>query len=328
MMNNKKISVIVPVYKVESYLHKCIDSILNQTYTNLEIILVDDGSPDRCPAICDEYAEKDQRIRVIHKKNGGLSDARNAGLDIMTGDYVAFVDSDDWIEPDMYETLIASLCMFNADMAFGGVADDLEQNGTVTEVKTSNYGEKPFSENKLAAMKRYFYGSWAAWDKLYKAELFDEIRYPLGEINEDEAIVLQLLEHCEIVCYTNKVFYHYIRRMDGHSITTSSFSVKKLDWYRHCKANLEWIKEHHPELTDAAAARYRSSILWSLTEIALSNESYPDSIRDLLSDLHQNETLFKNIPFSYPSDSIRMWFLLHFPFDFYSILIRLKRRIS
>ena len=115
MNSNPKISVIVPVYKVEKYLDKCVESIVNQTYKNLEIILVDDGSPDNCPAMCDEWAEKDERIRVIHKENGGLADARNAGMDIATGDYIGFVDSDDWIEPNMYEVLLKNaLCMDSA----------------------------------------------------------------------------------------------------------------------------------------------------------------------------------------------------------------------
>ena len=117
MNNNPKISVIVPVYKVEKYLDKCVESIVNQTYKNLEIILVDDGSPDNCPAMCDEWAEKDERIRVIHKENGGLADARNAGMDIATGDYIGFVDSDDWIEPNMYEVLLKNALKYDADIS-------------------------------------------------------------------------------------------------------------------------------------------------------------------------------------------------------------------
>ena len=111
------ISVIVPIYNVEKYVNKCVGSIVNQTYTNLEIILVDDGSPDRCPEICDEWAKKDSRIKVIHKKNGGLSDARNAGMKIASGDYIAFVDSDDWIAPEMYERLLMAIKNDNSDIA-------------------------------------------------------------------------------------------------------------------------------------------------------------------------------------------------------------------
>ena len=108
------ISVIIPIYNVEAYLDECIASVIAQTYSNLEIILVDDGSPDNCPQMCDEWAAKDSRIRVIHKENGGLSDARNAGIDIATGEYIAFVDSDDWIVPEMYEKMLAALKTENA----------------------------------------------------------------------------------------------------------------------------------------------------------------------------------------------------------------------
>ena len=113
------ISIIIPVYKTEPYLRKCVDSVLAQTYTNLEVILVDDGSPDDCGKICDEYAAKDSRVKVIHKENGGLSSARNCGLDVATGKYIGFVDSDDWIDPDMYETLLGLLLRYDADIAEG-----------------------------------------------------------------------------------------------------------------------------------------------------------------------------------------------------------------
>ena len=322
---NSLISVIVPIYKVEKYLRKCVESILSQTHTNLEIILVDDGSPDNCGAICDEYAKQDARIKVIHKPNGGLSDARNAGLDIMTGEYVAFVDSDDWIGPRMYETLLQMLKQFQADMAFGAVADDLEQDGKVTTVKVSNYGDEPFSESAVEAMRRYFHGSWAAWDKLYKADLFRDIRYPVGEINEDEAIVLQLLSKCSCVCYTNEVFYHYMRRPSSGSITAASFSVKKLAWQAHCRDNLEFVQAHYPALVPDAAARYRGSLLWSLTEIALSDEDYDREVQALLSALRDQKELFCAAPFSYRQDRLRMWLLLHVPFSVYRAIIRFRR---
>ena len=322
---SEKISVIVPVYKVEPYLRKCVDSILAQTYQDLEIILVDDGSPDACGVICDEYAKRDARIKVIHKPNGGLSDARNAGLDVMTGKYVAFVDSDDWIAPRMYETLLRMLKQFRADMAFGGVADDLEQNGKITTVKISHYGDEPFCESATEAMQRYFHGSWAAWDKLYDADLFRDIRYPVGEINEDEAIVLQLLSKCTRVCYTNEVFYHYMRRPSSGSITTSSFSVKKLAWQAHCRDNLEFVKAHYPSLVSDAAARYRGSLLWSLTEIALSEGDYTGETQALLSALRDQKELFCAAPFYYRQVRIRMWLLLHVPFSVYRAIIRFRR---
>lgn len=323
------ISVIVPIYNVEKYIRKCIDSIVNQTYKNLEIILVDDGSPDDCGKICDEYRRRDSRIVVIHKENGGLSDARNVGLKAMHGKYVAFVDSDDWIEPEMYQRLYENMITFHADMSFAGVTDDvIDENGIEKSVKTSDYGETPFSENKTAAMKRYFYGSWAAWDKLYKASLFDNVKFPVGEINEDEAIVIELLEQCDQVCYTNEVFYHYIKRANSGSITMSDFSKKKLAWQKHCFNNLRIIQEKYPDLEKDAAIRYRNSLLWSLTEIALSDlkEDFSEDIAFLMNQLRENEKLFFKTSNLSKTDAIRMRVLLIFGFDFYRKIIRIKRK--
>ena len=322
---NSLISVIVPIYKVEKYLRKCIESILSQTYTNLEIILVDDGSPDKCGEICDEYEKRDSRIKVIHKKNGGLSDARNAGLDIMAGNYVAFVDSDDWIEPQMYEHLLEKLHYFHADISIGGVSCDLDDNGIINTEKIVSYDSAPFSEGNVETMHRFFTTSWAAWDKLYKADLFRDIRYPVGEINEDEAIVLQLLSKCTRVCYTNEVFYHYMRRPSSGSITAANFSVKKLAWQAHCRDNLEFVQAHYPTLVSDAAARYRGSLLWSLTEIALSDEDYAGETQALLSALQSQKKLFCAAPFSYRQDRLRMWLLLHVPFSVYRAIIRFRR---
>lgn len=322
-----RISVIVPVYKVEPYLRKCVDSIRTQTYSNLEIILVDDGSPDGCPSICDDYAAKDPRVKVIHKKNGGLSDARNAGLDICSGDYIAFVDSDDWIEPTMYESLLSNLKYFDADMAFGGVADELEEEGNVCTLKVSDYGNDVFCEDNQSAMKRYFHGSWAAWDKLYKAFLFDEIRFPVGEINEDEAIVLQLLEKCNRVCYTNEVLYHYMKRVNSNSITTAAFSEKKLDWVKHCRENYAYICENHPELILDAAMRYRNSILWALSEMALSDKDFGDQVKLLKQQMRKNMLAFFKSEFKHPQDRIRLFLLLTLPYIVYKKLLKVKRKL-
>ena len=318
------ISVIVPIYKVEPYLRKCVDSIINQSYRNLEIILVDDGSPDNCGAICDEYAAKDSRIKVIHKPNGGLSDARNAGMDIMSGDYVAFVDSDDWIEPNMYERLLQLITEYQADIAVGGVTDDFEYNNQITSTKVSDYGSVPFAESNTNAMRRYFHTSCAAWDKLYKADLFDGIRYPVGEINEDEAIVLHILARCSKVCYTSEIFYHYMHRNSGATITSSPFSIKKLAWQRHCISNLEFIRTHYPDLEQDAAKRCRDSLMWSLTEIALAEESFDSAKKDMLRVLKENRALFRKCEFSFPQDRIRLFLLTYAP-SVYEFAIRLKR---
>lgn len=320
-----KISIIVPVYKTEPYLRKCVDSILAQTHQDLEVILVDDGSPDNCGQICDEYAKKDSRIRVIHKPNGGLSDARNAGMDIMTGQYVGFVDSDDWIEPTMYETLLTLMEQFDADMAFGGVADDMEHNGMVNTLKISDYGDTPFAESKTDAMRRYFRGSWSAWDKLYRAELFQGIEYPVGEINEDEAIVLHLLNRCRRVCYTNEVFYHYMHRKGNQTITNSSFSHKKLAWMEHCRANLQYVRNSYPMLAPDAAERYLDSVQWSLSQIALSDGDFSQEIRAMRQDLWAERKYLPQVPFRSRQDKIRILLLTYAPFGAYRAIIRVKR---
>lgn len=324
--NTQIISVIVPVYKVEPYLRRCVDSILAQSYTNLEIILVDDGSPDNCPAICDEYAEKDDRVRVIHKPNGGLSDARNAGLDIATGEWLSFIDSDDWIEPSMYETLMRNANQHGAQISIGGVFDELmTENGIIVKKTTAGESITTESREKLDAIRHFLTHSWSAWDKIYRREVFDGIRYPVGEINEDEAIALRLLNNCDRVVYSNEPFYHYISRPE--SITTSSFSLKKLDWYRHCKANLEWIRENHPELEDLAAARYRGCLMWTLTEIALSDVSCPEEQQDMISELHNKRRFFLNISFDSAKEKIRFLMLSCLPFSIYRAFIRKKRKI-
>lgn len=188
-------------------LEKCVRSVMMQSYHNLEIILVDDGSPDNCPQICDEYAAQDERIKVIHKANGGLSSARNAGLDIASGNWVSFIDSDDWIEPDMYEILLQNAINTNAEISVGGVNDEVVDKDAVTVTKTTYHGVlKTEILSPAEAMARYFTTSWAAWDKIYRKELFQTIRFPVGEINEDEAIVLKLLDSCTTIAYTNQVF--------------------------------------------------------------------------------------------------------------------------
>ena len=190
------ISVVVPIYNVEPYLSTCIESIVNQTYNNLEIILVDDGSPDNCPQICDQWAGKDKRIVVIHKKNGGLSDARNAGINIAKGQYISFIDSDDYIEPTLYEKMLQAIINTGAEIACCGryVIDNDKQVLRTCHVMN---GINKFDVE--SALREMLYANCieeAAWDKLYKIDLFDNIRYPVGEINEDIVTTPLLFDKC------------------------------------------------------------------------------------------------------------------------------------
>ena len=321
------ISVIVPVYNVEKYLKKCVDSIINQTYKNLEIILVDDGSPDNCGAICDEYAAKDSRVKVIHKSNGGLSDARNAGMKVAAGDYFAFVDSDDWIEHKMFERLLNNSIKYNAEISVGGVKDLLElDTGEHKIFKTTYDGNiKNYVLSSEEAMKKYFYGSWAAWDKIYKRNVFDGIWYPVGEINEDEAIVLQLLDRCKNVCYTNEVFYNYITRPKSNSITASAFNEKKLAWCKHCKCNYEYIKNNHPSIISAAAKRYASSLIWALNNMLLDIEKYSELIIEIKSQLKELNKESKILKEFVLKERVRAFLLLNM-LKPYSKLIKLLNK--
>jgi len=219
------ISIIVPIYKVEPYLRRCLDSIANQTYTNLEIILIDDESPDKCPQICDEYASKDKRVVVVHKKYGGVSDARNLGLDICSGSFISFIDSDDWIEPDYISILFSLIEDNQADIAVGNY-QRFSQNNVIfpkeelmTETLSSNELLK-----KLLFQKNSF---TIPWGKLFKKQLFDEIRFPFGKIHEDEYTGYKPYCYAKKIACTSKILYHYLIRSD--SITGQEVFQDKVD---------------------------------------------------------------------------------------------------
>lgn len=211
------ISVIVPVYKVEEYLRECVDSIISQTYRNLEIILVDDGSPDNCPAICDEYAEKDKRIIVIHQQNGGLSAARNAGLDIASGEFICFVDSDDVLHPQYCEILISALlksdCSFSACLveSFQGSLSNLSFHSENYDIKTMPWKEYI----KTARM--------GVWNKLYRAAVFEYIRFMNGKVYEDIIFCADLSQVVsENICCCDYVLYY--GRIRSNSIISDQFN--------------------------------------------------------------------------------------------------------
>ena len=178
---NSMISVIVPIYKVEEFLDKCVQSIVNQKYLNLEIILVDDGSPDRCGEMCEEWARRDKRIKVIHKKNGGLSDARNAGLVAANGEFIAFVDSDDWIEPQMYEIMLKVLMKEKADIVACGIVDSYIDK----EIIHSPIYRVGKTEQFLKMIYKDTIFSVVSWNKLYRRRVWENFQFPKGKICED-----------------------------------------------------------------------------------------------------------------------------------------------
>ena len=210
MPERPKLSVIVPVYKVEPYLQKCIDSILNQTFRDLELILVDDGSPDSCPAICDAAAEKDERVVVLHRKNGGLSAARNAGLMAARSDYIGFVDSDDYIAPEMYEKLYAAMVESNAQLAVCSYTY-VDTKGNVLPkwespiLSGGGVLDRVQMMDRLGGDRSWYYIT--AWNKLYRRELFENIRFPFGKLHEDEYVVHHVFWACERIVVLPESLY-------------------------------------------------------------------------------------------------------------------------
>ena len=227
MIHDPLISVIVPIYNVEQYLDKCINSILNQTYHNLEIILVDDGSPDNCGAICDHYSVMDQRVKVIHKQNGGLSDARNAGLDVANGDFIAFVDSDDTIMPEMMEKLYERIVVDRSDMALCGCKRVNKKGEILLEFFLPDNVLTGFGALEASYEYNGFLFS-LTWNKLYKKHLFQHIRFPVGKYHEDEYTTYLIIDQCSRVSIIKQAFYVYLYQRDD-SIMQEIYSVRRLD---------------------------------------------------------------------------------------------------
>lgn len=214
-MNNQKLSVIVPVYNVEAYLDKCVESIIEQTYDNLEIILVNDGSTDTCSLMCEEWEKKDERVVVIHKENGGLSSARNAGIDRATGEYIAFVDSDDWLERSIYEESISEMTSKDADVIIFGMTR-IDEEGKVVNGQKLDYKlleGVDIEKNIFEAIKDNYFGY--AWNKVYKTDIIknNRIKYNLQIIDrEDIAFNLELLPYMKKVIILDKIGYFYLQR--------------------------------------------------------------------------------------------------------------------
>lgn len=269
---NLLISIVVPVYKVELYLARCVVSLLNQTYQNIEIILVDDGSPDRCGEICDEYANKDSRIVVLHKNNGGLSDARNKGLDIATGDYVMFVDSDDWIEKDTCETVASIVGSLDVDIVSFGI--QLVDDNKIIEIQKIEAAKIITSKQAVFAMiykqKQQGLLNYVC-NKAFRKELFCDIRFPVGLLFEDQDVTYKLMHKAKAIYVCDKVFYNYYQR-DG-SIMSGFYAPKAL----HDRIEI-WIKrydfmcEYYPEYANYQLAQVLGDIFIALIKLKGSTE--------------------------------------------------------
>ena len=263
------ISVIVPVYNVEQYLERCVHSVLKQSYHNLEIILVDDGSTDKSGELCDQFKKVDSRITVFHKANGGLSDARNCGLDNATGEWVSFVDSDDWIHEDyirnLYELAMANSCEI-AVATYCIVKDKVAHVKTVKN-NTVKIMDKMESLKSLLYQKHF---TTSACAKLFKGELFSEIRFPIGKLYEDVEAIYNVFSLSNQVVFTNEILYYYFQRQT--SIVRSAFSLRKMDYIYNTKLILDDVKEKYPKLINAALSR----VLWADVHVLVHMDKVSD----------------------------------------------------
>lgn len=253
--NKPLISIVVPVYKVEKYLNRCVDSILKQTYPNLEIILVDDESPDACGDICDRYAQADSRIRVIHQKNKGLSGARNAGIGIATGDYIGFVDSDDYIAENMYESMLTNMLQNDAQIAICGRYYEFEDGKRMVRYKEEIKTTVMTNVEAIIRMNSFSSFDMAAWDKLYKRELFEGIRYPEGKLSEDYYVIYKLFDRTQKVVFNPEPLYFYVQRKNSISRN------KKInyDFVDASKSQMDYLLPKYPQLEDVLASAYVSA---------------------------------------------------------------------
>ena len=279
------VSIIIPVYNVEKYLDKCITSVVNQTYKNLEIILIDDGSPDNCPAICDAWKSRDSRIKVIHQQNGGLSHARNEGLKIATGEFIGFVDSDDWIEPEMYETLLTAIQENDADIAVCNYQSEHEKAQVVIQ-KPESPSKKIYTEVEaleLLLSGKSFIRS-VVWNKLFKSHLLTDLLFPEGKIYEDSLWTPQAIGRSKIIVTIDLVLYHYFFREESLSHDVHNLYNALKDIFDLRKLRVEYIYEDYPCLENLAIAEYQNICCQKYIQVSLKNRQFDidGSIRQMI----------------------------------------------
>lgn len=290
----EKISVIVPVYKVEKYLERCVTSIRNQTYENLEIILVDDGSPDNCGKMCDEYAKEDSRIKVLHKENGGLSDARNKGIEGSTGEYIAFVDSDDWLDIDMIEILYKMSKKHDADIAecsYRNMFKDCIREETRCTAEQI-VGDNIFA---LEGMLDWKYFKPVAWNKLYHRSVIGDIRYPKGKLHEDEFTTYKYMYAAKKLVYIDVSKYNYDRSRDD-SITGSKFKEKNLEVCEAFRERVDFFREHGLISLEEKMNNTYLWILFDRLDRCVEENIEGDMIQRLVEQARQDVEYFKDRP--------------------------------
>lgn len=259
----ERISVIIPIYKVEAYLDKCVQSVVEQTYRELEIILVDDGSPDNCGAMCESWAKKDSRIKVVHKENGGLSDARNAGLAVATGELVSFIDSDDWIEPDFLQTLYDALITQDAQIAECAI-HLVDEDGNILRDRSPATSE---TIDKMEALRRLILEEGVfqtVWNKLYRRQVIDGILFEKGKYNEDDFWTYQIFDRATKLTLVDKPLYNYLQR--GGSIMGVGYNLRRLDGLEARLRRMEYLQKYE-DLGPLTCQQLMLDYMWHLQSV-------------------------------------------------------------
>lgn len=297
-INKHKVSVIVPIYKVEKYIHRCIDTILNQTYVNLEVILVNDGSPDNGGAIAEAYKAKDNRVKVIHKTNGGLSDARNAGMQHVTGHFTMFVDSDDWLDIKMIETMVEKSNIYEADIvqsAFYYAFDD----ALYIDDRYVEQNDHPFILNNNQLMYELVKNELVknfAWGKLYKTKMIHNIPFKKGVLFEDVFWTHQVMHKVNNYCILHEPYYYYYQRDDS---IVASYSPRNLDIIKGLKERHRFIKKYYPALTNESYELILKTcfIHYYLLLINRKQDKRGNYRRDVKQYIHNHYTTFNEVVF-------------------------------
>lgn len=259
---NSLISVVVPVYNVEKYLNKCIDSLVSQTYENLEIILIDDGSKDKSAKICDKWKDNDSRIKVIHKENGGLSEARNVGIDYAQGEYIAFIDSDDWVDKNFIKYLHEKLEKYNADIAASTIIKTYKD---YNEIQPINREKIRFtSEEALDTLLSGRDFCAVAWNKLYKKNVIGNIRFPIGKIHEDEFFSYKVIANANTLVLVPEAIYYYRQRSGS---IMQKWSTAHLDALEAFKERMDFMCKYYPKLYLKSKYSFLISIFFNVKEL-------------------------------------------------------------
>ncbi|MBQ7596194.1 MAG: glycosyltransferase family 2 protein [Clostridia bacterium] len=283
---NPLITVVIPIYKVEKYIRRCVESVLAQTYKNLEIILVDDGSPDNCPRICDEYAENDARVKVIHRENGGLSAARNSGIKIAQGEYISFIDSDDYVSPLYIEQLYIALAHYDAAISECSYSHNETELDTQIKSDFKLYNDKEALTEIL--IERDLITS--ACCKLFLTELFKTIQFPEGKLYEDYAVMPMLFNKAKKISFVNSKLYFY--RVNEESITKCVFNEKHMQYFEIADGVNEYIEKNYPDLLKHSLNRDTSMAIAYFRKICRSGYSGKAVVDELVTRIKKGAVPF------------------------------------